>query len=78
MLVLGAGPDLLQVLRIRPVHRDRVLEIAGVGASNGHGSPDKLRVVSQLEVELGGGAHSREEHILQVDEWCARTQELIW
>ena len=60
------------------MHRDRVLEVASVGASYGHGSPNKLRVVSQLEIELGGGTHSRQEHILQVDEWGARREVIGW
>ena len=48
---------------------DRVLVVAGMGASHSHGPPHKLGVVGQLEAELGGGAEASQEHVLQVYKW---------
>ena len=72
MGVLSPGPHLLQLVRLHPVHCDRVLVVAGVGAAHRLGSPHKLGVMGQLEVELRGGAQAGQEHVLQRDKWGAK------
>ena len=78
MGVLGPGPDLLQLVGLHAMHRDRVLVVAGVGAAHRLGPPHKLGVMGQLETQLGGGAQAGQEHVLQGDKRCAATRSTIF
>ena len=77
MGVLGPGPDLLQLVGLHAVHRDRVLVVAGVGAAHSLRPPHKLGVVGQLEAELCGGAQAGQEHVLQGDKGGAATRSNV-